>query len=194
MKRRIAFIFLVFSALTIVNSQEKQSNRFDLGVGTAISSQQFYNHTRDFSFVRTIWKGFGVGIGLNYTELNFKTEAALNNTTPMFFSHSVYIAFTYDYFITPKLEVSPRLALGYCWQMYVKRNDYYRNPFTAYCPAVALQARYWFSERWGAYLGYSYSMPMLFFGEPQSYYDSFYQPRRDFYFNHDLKLGISFRF
>ena len=67
MKRWIAFIFLVFSALTIVNSQEKQSNRFDLGVGTAISSQQFYNHTRDFSFIRTIWKGFGVGIGLNYT-------------------------------------------------------------------------------------------------------------------------------
>lgn len=192
MKRTTILILLLLLSSTL--RTQEYHNRFELSTGSAFSTHDSYNRTHDFSYSPMLWKNLEIGLGINYKEYNLKSETALNNAMPKFFSHSVYISVGYDFFMLPKLTVSPRFTFGYCWQMYVFRNDYYRNSWQAYCPTLGLQIKYWFSNHWGLCLGYSYSMPMLFFGEPQSYYESFYSPQRDFYFNHDLKFGISFRF
>jgi len=192
--RHKILIAILLSVTSTLFSQEKFKNYLEFGDGTAISCENFYNRTRDLSYTRILGRKIGVSVGINYKEFNLKSENTPNDTPPKFFSHIIYLGIRYEYSITDNLSVVPKISFGYCWQMYVIRNDFYCNSWQAYCPALSLQARYCFSTHWCIFAEYSYNMPFIFWGSPETYYGRLFQPQKSFYFNHAIKLGISFRF
>ena len=183
---------------------KKRNNAVYLSFGSVASSK-----TRDFSpvldvyYVRTLLKGFGIGVGYSFYDYDMKLfpkEESVLQYKPDVHAHTLFFELDYSFHILSSFTLVPWGRIGYAFQqlqsmsqgdihLLYEPNGYKQNGIAG---SIGMLFSYDFSSL-SVFVSYGYFMSDFEFDTPRLTAD--YDPNCILKLNHhELKLGIGYKF
>lgn len=180
-----------------------KKNAVYLAFGSVASSQ-----TRDFSpvldvyYVRTLWKGLGIGAGYSFYDYDMKWHMEEPSRPESYtyktdvFSHTIFLELSWSFLFAKFFSITPFFRAGYAFQ--TLNIQYIANPKIAkvresnfsFTPGLSFSYTY---HSLSIGISYNYAFPQFAFYSP--FFDCEARPNRGFNLNHhEVKVGVGYRF
>ena len=182
---------------------KKKNNAVYLTFGSVSSSK-----TRDFSpvldvyYVRTLWKGLGIGAGYSFYDYDMKWHMEEPSRPESYtyktdvFSHTIFLELNWSFLFAKFFSITPFFRAGYAFQ--TLNIQYIANPKIAkvresnfsFTPGLSFSYTY---HSLSIGISYNYAFPQFAFYSP--FFDCEARPNRGFNLNHhEVKVGVGYKF